>query len=244
MNLFVPLAVVAVGALALAGGKKKKKQEDVLGDDGLLDEEQDAIDSSGGDSGGYSPSIPPPIPEVKEPPEEPWNDPDYSISGLPPEIDDKLNRLGYHKVSDFQSDYNKWSKRKRVLKVDNIWGNNTSKSADQALDHMDSDGADSFLDILSAPGGMRGGAGASGGAVGSAGERKDMLQALGYENSRRGVSDFQNDYNRWPAAKRRLVSDGVWGPRTSEAAEHGINTMRQSGASSFEQLVYDSAVGG
>lgn len=241
MKLVAPLAAVAVGALALAGMKKKKKPTTSSDTDESLDELDDAEEAAGGGGGSYKGSRPPTY-TVDEPPDAPWEDPDYSISGLPTDIDNKLNRLGYHKVSDFQSDYNKWSKRHLTLSVDNTWGPKTEKGVDRALKAMDDAGLDSFLDLLMAPGGMKPGTPTSGGAVGSAAERKEMLRMLGYENTRVGVTEFQNDYNRWPLAKRRLVSDGAWGPRTSDAAEHAINVMSRTRAQTFERLVYEQAL--
>jgi len=244
MKLVAPLAAVAVGALALAGMKKKKKPSADLVVDEDADEDADEIDDAdtAATGGGSYTGSRPPVPDFPEPPEAPWEDPDYSISGLPTDIDNKLNRLGYHRVADFQSDYNKWSKRHLTLSVDNTWGPKTEKGVDRALKAMDDAGLDSFLDLLMAPGGMKPGTPTSGGAVGSAAERKEMLRMLGYENTRVGVTEFQNDYNRWPLAKRRLVSDGAWGPRTSDAAEHAINVMSRTRAQTFERLVYEQAL--
>lgn len=80
-------------------------------------------------------------------------------------------------------------------------------------------------------------------------ELQEVLHALGYGaivgaidgkkggKTTAGIKAFQGEYNSWADRRKSLKVDGVWGPNSSDAADHALRELRSSGLSSFSELV-------
>jgi hypothetical protein len=166
---FLPLiGIGGIAAIALASrGKKKKPSQDIEIDE--IDEIDDAEEASSASA----------RPRLKDTPET-------------REIQEVLHELGYGNIVGdidgkkgsntkaairaFQGDYRRWSEKRKSIKVDGIWGGDSSDAADHALRALNASGRSSFSDLVGGRSEAAGPAG-SAGAVSSA-EMNAFLQSV------------------------------------------------------------------
>ena len=243
----MPLAAVAVGALALSGRKKKKKGSEI--------DELDDADVAAGDAPVRKVSASPKTREQQTVLHE------LGYGSIVGTIDGKMGANTRTGIKTFQREYTQWSERRKALEVDGKWGPNTSDAADHALRMMAERGASTFGELI---GREQSGGGTGGGTGGNAQIRNDQqwLKVNGYNvpvngtqdnATRSGTRKFQQDFNivrqvmvgaQLPFNYNPLEEDGALGTKTRGAMNYVDNKVRPAFGNQSWQSIVTSAKSG